>query len=60
MIQIFQLLSKQPFIGRPAKNDLNLRVLLFSKQNKVVYTVTETEIIILRILHTKTNMASLF
>jgi len=60
LILFFNLLSKQPFIGRPAKNDTTLRVYLFSKQNKVVYKVIQETVVIIRILHTKTNLASKF
>ncbi len=60
LIVILKTLSKQPYLGRTAKNDATLRVYIFSKQNKMVYKVTETEIIIVRILNTKTNFASKF
>lgn len=60
LIQFFHLLLKQPLIGRPAKNKSRLRVYIFSRQNKVVYKVEEDNIIIIRILNTKTNLASKF
>lgn len=60
LIVLFKLLARQPFLGRPAKIDVALRVYIFSKQNKIVYKVAENEIIILRLLHTKTNTASKF
>lgn len=60
LIQFFNLLLKQPLIGRPAKNKSTLRVYIFSRQNKVVYKVEEESIIIIRILNTKTNLASKF
>jgi toxin ParE1/3/4 len=60
LIELFKLLSKQPLLGRPAKNNAMLRVYIFSKQNKLVYKVTETEIIILRLLNNRTNFASKF
>ena len=60
LIELFKLLAKQPFLGRPAKDDAVLRVFIFNRQNKIVYKVTESEIIILRLLHTKTNLASKF
>lgn len=60
LIQFFHLLSKQPFIGRPAKNDSSLRVYLFEKQNKIIYKVTEDNIVIIRILSTKTSYSSNF
>jgi len=59
-IQFCHLLTKQPFIGRPAKNDNELRVFIFSKQNKIVYKVGDDNITIIRILNTKTNLASRF
>jgi plasmid stabilization system protein ParE len=59
-IQFCHLLTKQPFIGRPAKDDASLRVFIFNKQNKVVYKVEESSIIIMRILNTKTNLSSKF
>jgi plasmid stabilization system protein ParE len=60
LIELFTLLAKQPFIGRPAKKDATLRVYIFSKQNKLIYKVIETEIVIVRLLHTNTNIASKF
>jgi plasmid stabilization system protein ParE len=57
LIGLFKTLSKYPFLGRVAKKDPSLRVVLFSKQNKIVYKVTETELVI-RILNTKTQKAS--
>ena len=59
-IQFCNLLTKQPFIGRPAKNDNELRVFIFSKQNKIVYKIDENKITIIRILHTKTKLSSKF
>ena len=59
-IQFCELLSKQPFIGRPAKDDASLRVFIFNKQNKVVYKVEDSGIIIIRILNTRTNLSSKF
>ena len=58
LIGLFKTLVKYPFLGRVAKNEASLRVVLFSKQNKIVYKVTEKEVIILRILNTKTKKAS--
>lgn len=60
LVQAFTVISRQPFIGRPAKNDKEIRVLQLSKQNKIVYKITETEVIILRLLHTKTNLSTKF
>lgn len=60
LLDIFYLLSKQPFIGRPAKNKATLRVYIFSKQNKIVYKVNEDSLSIIRILNTKTNLAGKF
>lgn len=59
-IQFCNLLTKQPFIGRPAKNDATLRVFIFNKQNKVVYKVEDDCITIIRILNTRTNLSSKF
>ena len=59
-IQFCHLLSKQPFIGRPAKRDSSLRVFIFNKQNKVVYKVADNTGIIIRILNIKTNLSSKF
>lgn len=41
---------KYPLIGRVAKNDKSLRVLIPNNKNKIVYKVIKTEIIIVRIL----------
>ncbi len=49
-IRFCHLLAKQPFIGRPAKNDATVRVFIFNRQNKVVYKVTDNGITIIRIL----------
>lgn len=59
-IQFCHLLTKQPFIGRPAKNDTSLRIFIFNKQNKIVYKVDDNSIIIIRILNTRTNLSSKF
>jgi plasmid stabilization system protein ParE len=60
LIALFRLMSKQPFIGRPAKQDNLVRVLMMSKQNKIVYKLTESEIIILRILNSKAKVSGDF
>jgi len=60
LIEVFTLMAKQPFIGRPAKQDKSIRVLMLSKQNKVVYKLTESQIIILRILNTKAKASGDF
>lgn len=60
LMDVFYLLSKQPFIGRPAQNKATLRVYIFSKQNKIVYKVNEDSLSIIRILNTKTNLAGKF
>lgn len=52
------VLTKQPFIGRPAKNDSTLRVFIFNKQNKVVYKVEDDCITMIRILNTQTDLFS--
>lgn len=58
LIEFCHLLTKQPFIGRPAKNNETLRVFIFSKQNKIVYNVEGTSITIIRILGMKTSLSS--
>lgn len=58
LIEFFHLLSKQPFIGRPAKNNPALRVYIFTRQNKVIYKVIDEEIVIIRLLNSKSNLAS--
>ena len=60
LIELFKLLSIQPFIGRPAKRDASIRVLMISRQNKVVYKLTDSEIVVLRILHTRTKLSGEF
>jgi plasmid stabilization system protein ParE len=60
LVDLFRLMSKQPFIGRPAKQDNSVRVLMMSKQNKIVYKLAESEIIILRILNTKAKVSGGF
>jgi plasmid stabilization system protein ParE len=39
LLHLFHTLSKHPLIGRPAKNDASLRVIIFAVQNKIVYKV---------------------
>lgn len=60
LIGLFKTLTKYPFMGRVARNDPSLRVVLLSKQNKVVYKIKETDVIILRILNSRTHLASKF
>ena len=60
LIDLFRIISTNPFIGWPAKNDQSLRVYIFSKQNKIVYKNTNEEIIIIRILNTKTALSKDF
>ena len=60
LIDLFNILSTQPFIGRPAKNDSSIRVIIIGKQNKIVYRVADEIIIIIRILNTKTNLSQNF
>jgi len=57
LIELLKLLVSHPFIGRPAKGDTSIRVLMLSKQNKIVYKITETEIVVLRILNTRTKLS---
>jgi plasmid stabilization system protein ParE len=58
IIQAFQKLQSYPLIGRVAKNDSTLRVLILNNKNKLVYKVTENEIVIIRLLNMKTDTAS--
>lgn len=60
LINLFYTLTEQPYIGRPAKNDTSLRVIIISKQNKIVYKVTGKNIVIIRILNTKTDKSENF
>jgi plasmid stabilization system protein ParE len=60
LTEVFTLMAKQTFIGRPAKQDNSIRVLMMSKQNKIIYKLTESEIIILRILNSKAKLAGDF
>ena len=55
MTETFEKLIKYPLIGRVAKKDKSLRVLVPNNKNKIVYKVTEKEIIIVRILNMKTK-----
>ncbi len=57
IINTFQKLQKYPLIGRVAKKDKSLRVLILNNKNKLVYKVTENEIVIVRILNTKTKLS---
>ncbi len=58
IIELFKLIALQPFSGRPSKNDISIRVFIISKQNKLVYKVTQKDII--RILNTRTNISGGF
>ena len=60
LIGLFNLISRQPFIGRPARNDASIRVFQMSRQNKIVYKLNDTEIIVLRILHTRMKISGEF
>jgi plasmid stabilization system protein ParE len=60
LLNAILLLSRHPFVGRPARNNPSLRVLLLNKQNKLVYTIAENDLIILRLLNTRTNYPSDF
>ena len=57
IIELFKALAITPLAGRFAKNNRSVRVFIFSRQNKIVYKPTVTDIIILRILNTKTKTA---
>lgn len=58
LMRFFHLLSKQPFIGRSAKNYPTLRVYIFNQQNKIVYKIENDTIIIIRLLHIKSRLSS--
>lgn len=60
LIEVFRLMARQPFIGRPAKGNASIRVLMMNKQNRIVYKITETEVVVLRILNTGTKMPGEF
>ena len=60
LIELFKLMVKQPFIGRPAKGNSNIRVLMMSRHNKIVYRIIDPEIVVLRILNTKKRMSGGF
>ena len=60
LIDLLKLIARQPFIGRPVKGNASIRVLMMSKQNKIVYKITETEIVVLRILNTRTKLSGEF
>jgi plasmid stabilization system protein ParE len=60
LIEVLKLMSRQAFIGRPAKGNALVRVLMMSRQNKIVYKITETEIVVLRILSTRTKLSGEF
>lgn len=57
VIRLFKVLATHPLSGRPAKKDRTLRVFVLNRQNKIVYKATEKELVIIRILNTKTKMA---
>ena len=60
LIELFKLMARQPFIGRPAKGNASVRVLMMNKQNKIVYKITETEVVVLRVLNTRTKLSGEF
>ena len=60
LINLFYTLTKHPYIGRICKNDRSLRVIIISKQNKIVYKVTDKNIVIIRILNNKTDVSRNF
>ena len=57
LIELFKLIAQQPFIGRPARKDSSIKVFMMSKQNKIVYKITEKNIVVLRIVNTKTKLS---
>lgn len=60
IIKLFQTLSGHPLIGRPAKIDSSVRVINMTNKNKLVYKIVNNSIVILRILHNKTNSSHNF
>jgi uncharacterized protein YpmB len=58
MIATFEKLAKYLLIERVAKKDKSLRVLIPNNKNKIIYKVTEEEIIIVRILNMRTKRSS--
>lgn len=60
VIQLFQKLLTTPFAGRAAANDKSIRVFVLNRQTKVVYLPTDKEIIILRILNTRSKKSERF
>ena len=59
LFDALEKLKKYPMIGRVAKKDKSLRVLIPNDKNKIVYKVTENEIIVIRILNMKSKDSSL-
>lgn len=60
LIELFKLIAQQPLIGRPARKDSSVRVFMMSRQNKIVYKITEKDIVVLRILNTRTKLSGEF
>jgi plasmid stabilization system protein ParE len=58
LFDALEKLKKYPMIGRVAKKDKSLRVLIPNDKNKIVYKVTENEIIVIRILNMKSKDSS--
>lgn len=58
VIELFKALAVRPHSERTAKRDRSLRVFVLNRQNKVVYKFTDSEIVFVRILSTKTKTAS--
>lgn len=60
LIELFQALSNHPLIGRPAKTNPSVRVIIINNRNKLVYKIVDDTVIILRLLNTKTNLSQKF
>jgi len=58
LFRVLHLISRYPYIGRPAKQFTDVRVFLFNKQNKLIYKVTAEHVVILRLLNTRTDLSS--
>lgn len=53
LIELFHKLAIMPTAGRTAKAEPSIRIFIFNRQNKVVYKITEQDLVIIRILNTK-------
>ncbi|MCW3106848.1 MAG: ParE toxin of type toxin-antitoxin system, parDE [Segetibacter sp.] len=60
LIELFHTLSKHPLMEGLLKKMHHLEWLFIINKIKIVYKVTESDIIIIRILNTKTNLSHNF